>query len=101
MAAVLALSSAATAKSRPSPAKTIASAQAQLKHLKKSFARGKATKIQRSLTSSRKSLKRRRYCPAINSVDSAHNLLLATSTWKKKAVPRTVRRKIAPALDKL
>jgi PKD domain len=101
MAAVLAVSSTAAARSKPSPAKSIASAQAQLKHLKRSFARGKATKIQRSLSSSRKSLKRRRNCAAITSLDSAHNLLLVTSTWKKKAVPRTVRRKIAPALDKV
>jgi hypothetical protein len=101
MAAVLALNSAAVAKSRPSPAKTIASTQSQLKHLKRSFARGKATKIQRSLTSSRKSLNRRRYCPAISSLDSAHNLLLTTSTWKKKAVPKTVKRKLAPALDRV
>jgi len=101
VAAVLALSAGASAKSRPSPAKTIASTQAQLKHLKRSFARGKATKVQRSLSSSRRSLKRRRNCPAINSVDSAHNLLLATSTWKKKKVPRTVRRKLAPALDRV
>jgi len=100
VAAVLALSSTAAARAKPSPAKTIASAQSQLKHLKRSFARGKASRIQRSLSSSRRSLKRRRYCPAIGSLDSAHNLLLATSTWKKKAVPRTVRRKIAPALDR-
>ena len=101
LAAVLALSSTAAARAKSSPAKTIASAQAQLKHLKRSFARGKATKIQRSLSSSRKSLGRRRYCPAIGSLDGAHNLLLLTSTWRKKAVPRTVKRKIAPALDRV
>jgi hypothetical protein len=103
VAVALALSSAAAARAKPrsSPAKSIASAQTQLKHLKKSFARGKATKVQRSLTSSRKALKRRRYCPAITAVDSAHNLLLEPSTWRKKAVPRTVKRKLAPALDRV
>jgi hypothetical protein len=99
--AALALSSTAAARAKPSPAKTIASTQAQLKHLKRSFARGKATKVQGSLTSSRKALKRRRYCPAVTALDSAHNLLLEPSTWQKKAVPKSVKRKLAPALDRV
>ena len=90
----------ARGKSQSGVAKTLASAQKKLKRVpKKSFARGKANAIQRSLTSSRKSLQRRRTCPAIVALDSGHNLLLDPHTWRK-AVPKVVKRSIAPALDR-
>jgi PKD domain len=83
------------------PAKRIATAQKQVKALaKKSFAKGARARVLRQLAKARKASKRRKACAALRATVLARNALLTPQTWRKRKVPRRVRRRIAKGLGR-
>ena len=99
---LLATSGSAEARKKkppPSPTKRVATAQTLVRKLSRtSWAKGRRTAVLNVLAKAGRDAKHVRRCTAARDIDRARNAMSAKKTWKKKAVPKTVRKRILPGL---
>ena len=78
----------------PSVTARVSTAQQQLRKLPKStWAKGRRVAVLRQIAKASRDAKRKRNCAAAAGLDHARNTLLTGRTWKRRKVPRAVRRR--------